>query len=272
MNSIKVFIALVILLLLFNPGNLTESQAQVVYRLNWAKEVFISGSGIAIGILGKNLNQDLMPLSEEEIANLSRLEVNKFDRSATYLYSGNARRMSDVLVACSVILPLSLFTQTEIRQDWETVGAMYLETMLFSNVVPLISKGRVKRIRPYVYNDNVPLEEKLDKNALRSFYSGHTTNAFASAVFVSTVYGRYYPQSRYKPYIWVGSLSLASLVGYLRYKAGKHFPSDILTGAAVGSTIGFIIPYVHRIGKSKNISLRVTRTVHTMVIGINITV
>ena len=244
-----------IVLFCFCAGHLTDGTAQTVYQLDYRKELYLSGIGFTVGALGKYLNQELVPLTEEEVNNLSRNEINKFDRPATYQYSEEAARLSDILVGVSVLLPVTLFTQDKIRQEWETVSVMYLETLMFSNFVPLISKGRVKRVRPYVYNEEVPMEKKLDKNALRSFYSGHTTNAFASAVFLSTVYSRYYQGSRYKSLIWAGSLGLASLVGYLRFQAGKHFPTDILTGAVVGSTIGFLIPYVHQVSNPERISL-----------------
>jgi membrane-associated phospholipid phosphatase len=73
--------------------------------------------------------------------------------------------------------------------------------------------------------------------------------AFASAVFISTVYSDYNPHSEWKPYIWAGSLLTASVVGYLRYEAGMHFPTDILVGALVGGTIGHVIPWLHRVGQ-----------------------
>jgi membrane-associated phospholipid phosphatase len=31
----------------------------------------------------------------------------------------------------------------------------------------------------------------------------------------------------------------------MRYEAGVHFPTDILTGAAVGTLIGWGIPWLH---------------------------
>jgi membrane-associated phospholipid phosphatase len=43
-----------------------------------------------------------------------------------------------------------------------------------------------------------------------------------------------------------GSLFLASVVGYLRYEAGEHFPTDIVAGAVAGSAIGYAIPWMHR--------------------------
>ena len=110
----------------------------------------------------------------------------------------------------------------------------------------MLSKGSFVRYRPYVYNPDVPLENKLNSDAKMSFFSNHTMTAFASAVFLSTVYSDYYPRSEWKPYIWASSLLMASVVGYLRYEAGMHFPTDILLGAVVGSAIGYTIPYLHR--------------------------
>ena len=38
----------------------------------------------------------------------------------------------------------------------------------------------------------------------------------------------------------------AAAVGTLRVAAGRHFPTDVLAGAALGSLIGWLIPTVHR--------------------------
>ena len=66
------------------------------------------------------------------------------------------------------------------------------------------------------------------------------------AVFLSTVYSDYYPDSDWKYAVWGASLLTASVIGYLRYESGSHFPTDILTGAIVGSAIGYLIPFIHR--------------------------
>ena len=38
-------------------------------------------------------------------------------------------------------------------------------------------------------------------------------------------------------------LSMAAFTGYLRIAADKHYLSDVLTGAIVGSAVGFVVPY-----------------------------
>jgi len=47
---------------------------------------------------------------------------------------------------------------------------------------------------------------------------------------------------------------MASIVGSLRYEAGEHFPTDILVGAVAGNAIGYLIPWMHHIGK-ENVSI-----------------
>lgn len=80
----------------------------------------------------------------------------------------------------------------------------------------------------------------------RSFFSGHTSLAFGSAVFASTLFDHYYPESSLRPWVWGSSLAIASGMGYLRYASGKHFPTDIIVGALVGSAIGYVIPKLHK--------------------------
>lgn len=38
--------------------------------------------------------------------------------------------------------------------------------------------------------------------------------------------------------IWEGALGTTTTVGALRVASGKHFPSDVLDGATVGSVVG----------------------------------
>ena len=100
-------------------------------------------------------------------------------------------------------------------------------------------------MRPFVYNPDVALEKKMSVNARKSFFSGHTSVAFAAMIFLSTVHSKYYPDSDWKPFIWGGTILLASSVGYLRIIAGAHFPSDVIVGALVGSAVGYLIPRIH---------------------------
>ena len=240
----------------FNSGTIVLTlllilQSQTVigqspYHLKTSREIILGGSVLVLAGFGQYLNKNIVPLTVIDINQLSPENINRFDRNATRKYSPNAARLSNILLTATLALPASLFMSGNVRENLSTIGLMYAENLLLVNSFSLITKRSVRRIRPYVYNPHAPLEEKLSMGAVHSFYSGHTTNAFASAVFFSVVYSDYFPDSHWKTHVWIGSLGTASLVGILRYSAGKHFPTDIIAGAVAGSAIGFLIPYIHR--------------------------
>lgn len=88
----------------------------------------------------------------------------------------------------------------------------------------------------------------------RSFYSSHTSRAFALAVAtatVATIRGR-----RGARWIWAGGLALAAGVGYLRVASDSHWLSDVAVGAVAGSAAGFSIPWLlHRGGPARKVEL-----------------
>ena len=222
--------------------------AQSPYQCSWGKDSYILGAGGVTAATGLYFYKSVSSPTTAEINQLSRETVNWFDRSATYHYSETAATTSDVLFGVTAAAPLILFADQAMRNDWRTITLMYIETWSFIGGTSMLSKGLIERYRPYAYNPNVSLEKKLTSDAKMSFFSNHTITAFASAVFLSTVYSDYNPNSEWKPYIWAGSLLTASVVGYLRYDAGMHFPTDILIGAVVGSAIGYAIPWMHHSG------------------------
>lgn len=66
-----------------------------------------------------------------------------------------------------------------------------------------------------------------------SFFSGHATNSFAVALFMIMML----PDKR--RLMLPLTLAYAVLVSYSRIYLGVHYPIDILTGAIVGSCIGW---------------------------------
>ncbi|MCX8124856.1 MAG: phosphatase PAP2 family protein, partial [Spirochaetes bacterium] len=182
----------------------------------------------------------------DEIHSMSRDDVNWFDRPATYNWSSRYDTMSDVTRDFAFIMPLSLLFSDFVRSDIATVSVMYIETYLIANGITGCLKSITERPRPYVYNKYVNDDTKMTRDAIRSFPSGHTNTAFFSAVFFATVFSDYYPNSKWKMPVWIGSLGLATATGYFRYKAGKHYPSDIIAGALIGASAGYGVPYMHR--------------------------
>ena len=213
------------------------------------------GSGVSLIASAYYFGAKMDPLTDAEIASLSKNNINRFDRSAANNWSSNGAKLSDATLISTMISPAAFLLNDKTRDDFIVLGVMYGESLLITNGLCLTTKSIVQRKRPFTYNSDAPYSEKKNTEAKRSFYSGHTANAFNSAVFASTVFSDYYPQSQWRYAVWGASLLAASATGYLRYYAGKHYPTDIIVGAGIGSITGWAIPALHR-NKNENISVK----------------
>lgn len=223
------------------------------YRLSWKTDGIILGTGLVAQAIELSMDGSRTPLSMEQAQKFSHRDVHWFDRSASYKFNKDLRNVSDQLGAFSLIAPLGLLADKGVRKDLLSIGLMFMELRLFADALPAISKQGITRYRPYVYNPNVSYEDKIEKDPGQSFFASQTTSVFSSAVFVATVFSDYNPESKYKAWVWAGSLAAASAISYVRYETGIHYTSDILVGAAVGSAIGYFIPKLHRVQKNNSI-------------------
>ena len=225
---------------------LPNSYAQSPYSLKVDREVLILSAGLALSIVDYELIKRTDPLTVEELSTLSRENINSFDRAATYNWSPSAADLSDILLLTSMVSPMLLFTSSAVRNDAGTYLITYAQNFIWTYSVTHLAKVTITRYRPYVYNDEVPQEMRRIPDSKHSFFSGHTSYAFSFAVFLSTTFANYNPDSSLKPYVWGTSLLLAAATSYLRFAAGMHYPTDILTGALVGSAIGYLLPLIHK--------------------------
>lgn len=122
-------------------------------------------------------------------------------------------------------------------------------TMLAVDLNQLV-KYAFARQRPFVHflprasgGARALTESPSDDNL--SFYSGHTNLAFALATSTGTVsLMRGY---RLAPAVLGVGLASAFTVGYLRIAADKHYFSDVMVGAVIGSIVGVGVPLIfHR--------------------------
>jgi membrane-associated phospholipid phosphatase len=118
------------------------------------------------------------------------------------------------------------------------------EAVALAGTLGQIVKLAAGRERPFVHAlppGEKPLTDIPSDNNL-SFYSGHSSFAFSLAVASGTVSSmRGY---RWAKAVWAGGLMAAAAVAYLRIAADKHYLTDVVVGAAVGSAIGFTVPYL----------------------------
>jgi membrane-associated phospholipid phosphatase len=130
------------------------------------------------------------------------------------------------------------------------LGLHGTEALVVGQLTGLVLKGTFGRARPYVNpEDPNPFQFKLGRgfrknDGYRSFPSGHTVTGFAAAAAVVTETNRWWPSSTW----YVGPLMYggASLIGLSRMYNNKHWASDVLTGALIGSFAGRkIVRYHH---------------------------
>jgi len=224
------------------------------YRLSGYTDGMLAGTGAALNGLSFYTGNDVSPLSDQEVTSLSKNDINRFDRSAASNWSPSAGKWSNVTLAPVMLSPAGFIFGDETGNDIITIGVMYAESILVTQGLNGSVKHIVHRNRPYTYNPDAPDTKKKSDDAVLSFYSGHTAHAFNSAVFAGTVFSDYYPENSWKYAVWGASLATASLTGYLRYRAGMHYPSDIIAGAVAGSATGWLIPSLH---KTERVSISV---------------
>ena len=188
----------------------------------------------------------------------NRDDVNAFDRKLMRRYSEIHDGAADFLLIASAVTPVMLLSTD--KEEWFTNGVMYVETLLIANGLKELMKLAVNRARPYMYFDRETFPEgELNSGGLaKSMPSGHTALAFASATFLTYTFCRYFRNSPWRIPVSIGSYALASGIAALRVSGGSHFLSDVLAGAAIGSAVGFLVPFLHTLNTKSDMSVAVT--------------
>ena len=221
------------------------------YRLDFKREIpFIVTSGLILGtgFLAAELN-NTKPYTVSELATLDVNSINSLDRKAADNYSPQDARTSDFIRTGVTILPILLLSEHHTKSDITSLLVMSAEVMAITFGITSTVKNVVNRARPLVYNFEVPLDERLGKRSRRSFFSGHTSHTAAAAFFMAKVITDYHPNMNKgsKVALWAVSSSIPAVTAYLRVTAGKHFPTDVMAGYAVGAFTGWLIPHLHKV-------------------------
>lgn len=228
-----------------------------VFKLNAVTDSVLLGSGIALSGADLILDNVLeVNRSEYNGESFNKDDVNAFDRFFMQSYSEGKDKAADFTLYASLLTPLFLIPSG--KEEWFTEGVMYAEVLLITNGIKELAKLCVNRNRPYMYydSDSWPEKDVDEGDYANSFLSGHTAVAFASASFTSYTFSKYFPSSRWKYPVAGISYGLACSTSVLRILSGNHFMTDVLAGAALGSAVGFLVPYLHTF--NTNLDLKVS--------------
>ncbi|MEM9822571.1 MAG: phosphatase PAP2 family protein [Bacteroidota bacterium] len=236
-------LGILILIIFCFLGNML---GQSPYQLDWKKELAYFGAGAGTLSLGAYLEKQTPLFDLDQLETLDASSINSFDRWATSNYSLSAHEVSNWLWYGSFAFPTLFLANKNTRDDWSTLFILWGETVLLNSGVTTLSKYAFRRPRPYVYNPNVSTETKMTVTAKASFFSGHTSMTAANTFFAAKVFSDYYPNSKWKPVVWTVAATIPALTGYFRVSAGRHYPTDVIAGYAVGAAIGYLIPHLHQ--------------------------
>ena len=164
-------------------------------------------------------------ISSAESNTLEELDQQIFDAIYDEKNSGSIRHtlMKNIthFGNSSAVIGLSLLTVTYGKEKNRQTGRLMSSAFLGSSLIVYTAKRLINRRRPLDIHDT-------DTPALPS---GHTANAFAMA----TILGNRHPKLRIPLYIGAG------MVGFSRIYLGRHYVSDVLMGATVGTGVGLLV-------------------------------
>lgn len=218
--------------------------AQNQYAFNTRREV-LTGS-LSTVLLGSTLylQNAQKPLSATSILALKPEQINRFDRIACTQWNTNIKTASDGLAIASGILPLYFAMRKDTRPYFKEIGNVSFQSVMLSLALANTFKLS-KRNRPLMYNSEVPMDEKLKVDSRMSFFSAHTATVSSMCFSFAFAYNTYLPDSKAKTYVNIGALVVPAIEGYLRVKAGKHYPTDVIIGYLCGLGSSYLMHKIH---------------------------
>ncbi len=242
------------------PSTSSQAPSERAHRLNWTFPRFRLWqyiSSATISVSGYVIERSVtMPDGSWNNGILFDSPLRSWLAADTVDGRANAARISDRIwyatqyfpVLDSIIVPLAsdrlnvdVAAQLTLV-NWQVIGLSFILTRT--------AHWTVGRARPSLQEcannpnyDGYCDVQSSGRNA--SFLSGHTSMSFASAGLTCSHHAALPLYGGGLPDYGICGLSLASAttVGILRIVADRHWTTDVLSGAVLGSAIGFGIPY-----------------------------
>ncbi len=163
-------------------------------------------------------------------------QVPKLDNYHRSAGNNAIKNASDIgFWTCALISGLSAIDGQK-RIDWAYANVLVQNTLITANLTQTV-KVLTGRERPSKWGAN---------DDYHSFFSGHsslTASAAATTLYYAYNVNNAPPHAKVLGWTAAG-LSLAT--GIMRIEAGKHYPSDVLVGWAIGTGVALLNAHLHR--------------------------
>jgi len=132
--------------------------------------------------------------------------------------------------AVAAILGITYLSARRAQDDrLAAASSLAAESLLNAGIWVTVLKAATARVRPNESNGGTFGQYGGMQNG--SFPSGHSMAAFS----VASVFAESYRDKKWVPWL---SYGFATLIGASRLALGRHFPSDVIVGAVLGTSIG----------------------------------
>ncbi len=220
------------------------AQAQTRHQLGWGREGAIVGAGLAFQ--GIALLQERRPMPVWTGA-LDPSAVPGIDRIALGRWEPRAHRTSNILFGAAVGLSLAAGILAQNGEQPLVPVVIVLESGLLASGITNTVKEALRRPRPYLYDPAIPVDLHRGRDDRHSFWSGHTSVTAAFTFSTANLVQHSDASQGVKTATWVGAATVPAVMGMLRVRSGRHFPTDVLVGYAFGALVGWAVPYIHRL-------------------------
>ncbi len=214
------------------------SPAPAPYRVTWWDAASVATAG-ALGVIPEAAR---LPRGLPSCAPCDPAALPGIDHAALHTFSGPAGTASTVLLAgvagFAGLASLEGASAARARGDAAVLANALAWTLATGEWLKVLSH----RNRPVLYTAGAPAAAS-NPDSRRSFPSGHASLAFAAATAYLALAGRERlpHRGRNAALLYAGAVGVATL----RVAAGKHFPTDVAGGAALGAGIGWLAARVH---------------------------
>lgn len=195
----------------------------------------VQGVCVSAALLGGSTQTAAQPID----VRVARWSQRPSLQNSTAL-DGTARTVEWLAVPGAGTLPVATYVIGRVGgHDRLSDASMRIEgSVLAALLTTQVLKRTIGRARPYVVGDSIPYDVSFFRRFgagqdYRSFPSGHTAAAFAAATSLAIETSRRSPATR--GYIGAAAYSVAAFTGFARVYHDKHWATDVVAGALIGS-------------------------------------
>jgi membrane-associated phospholipid phosphatase len=205
---------------------------------------------IIVGAIAAAIAPMAVPTREHRLWNTQLLGAA--DDAALGQFSHRAAQLSDLGLGLAIAAPAAYLTGSTVDDRDGDRLVIYGETLAIDLALAQSVKYLAHRPRPYLYNASPEARRHAIAEAddgWRSFYSSHAAIAFGAAVAGAYLLNETTASPTARAVAWGSGFAVAAATANLRVRAGRHFYSDVVIGALIGSAVGYAVPALHARGE-----------------------